>query len=125
MNMRMMALVVACATISSMHAGVQEITSEQAFNQAINAGNVVVDFYAKWCGPCKRMHKVVADVSAQLPQVKFVKVDIEAQADIASKYGVRSMPTFVFFQNGNKIKTITGAKGTKEFRDVVASAFGI
>ena len=76
---------------------------------------VLVDFYADWCGPCKMMAPVVETLDAEYEgRVKFAKVDIDASDDIAMKYGIMSIPTFIVFKNGDVKKKFIGVTDKKE-----------
>lgn len=76
---------------------------------------VLVDFYAKWCGPCKMMGPVVDKVSdAILPQGKVCKLDIDESIDIAMRYKVVSVPTFILFYNGQAVETRVGTSSQDE-----------
>ena len=73
-------------------------------------GKVLVDFWATWCGPCKMMAPVVEKLASEVnaPNVKIGKVDVDENADLAVKYGIMSIPTFILFENGNAVKTLVG-----------------
>ena len=66
---------------------------------------VLIDFYADWCGPCKMMSPVVEEVSDEMPDVKVCKINIDEEMDLAQKYGVMSIPTFISF-NGKQIGAV-------------------
>ncbi len=70
---------------------------------------VVVDFWAGWCGPCKMMAPQFAAAAAQLPDVRFVKVDTEASPQASLRYRIRSIPTMVLFKNGKEVARVAGA----------------
>ncbi|OSD01218.1 thioredoxin [Trametes coccinea BRFM310] len=80
------------------------------FRNAINSSTpAVFDFWATWCGPCKVISPVFEQLSEKFPNIKFYKVDVDEAQDIAQEVGVRAMPTFMAFQNGNKVKDLVGA----------------
>ncbi|EKM84293.1 hypothetical protein AGABI1DRAFT_81981 [Agaricus bisporus var. burnettii JB137-S8] len=90
---------------------VTAINSLQEFKTIINSGKVVViDFWATWCGPCRVISPIFEKLSADAQQVEFYKVDVDAQQDIAQEVGIKAMPTFVAFKDGNKVKELVGAK---------------
>ena len=61
---------------------------------------VLVDFYADWCGPCKRMAPIVDQLAAEYEgRLKVGKMDVDANTDIAVKYGIMSIPTLIIFKN--------------------------
>jgi len=73
---------------------------------------LIVDFYADWCGPCKAISPVfnqLATAEAKPGRLTFCKVDVDAQQDVARKYSVTAMPTFLVFKSGSVVDTIRGA----------------
>ena len=78
---------------------------------------VVVDFWASWCGPCKMMAPVFAQVSAQMKhQVRFAKVNTEQEQLLAQRYNVRSIPTLVLFRDGAEADRVAGAMDSASLR---------
>lgn len=73
-----------------------------------NAGVVVVDFYADWCGPCKMLAPILEEVQEELSEVKIVKVNVDENPDIANKYGITSIPTVKIFKAGADVNTKVG-----------------
>jgi thioredoxin 1 len=61
---------------------------------------VLVDFWAKWCGPCKMIAPILEEVAAENQSIKIVKVDVDENQELAVKYGIRSIPTMYLFKNG-------------------------
>lgn len=78
---------------------------------------VLVDFYADWCGPCKMLTPVIDEIAAEHPDVKVVKLNVDHAPEIASRYGVMSIPTLIVFKNGqltNQSVGYTGKQGIIE-----------
>jgi len=90
---------------------VMELTS-QNFNQEISSNDLLlVDFWAEWCGPCKSMHPIFTRMAKKYKQVRFARVNVDNAQDIAMKYGVQSIPTFIMFKNGEIANQMVGAVG--------------
>lgn len=70
---------------------------------------VLVDFWADWCGPCKMMAPVIAEIAEENPEIKVVKVNVDQNLDLANKYGIMSIPFFALFKNGQVTATTIGA----------------
>ena len=102
---------------------VVHVSSEQEFNNAIAQGNVVVDFYASWCGPCQRMSPIIDDLAKEMLGTIFVKVDTEKFKALSTQFGVRGLPTLVFFKDGQKVRQVTGARSKVELRNEINKTF--
>ena len=90
---------------------VMELTS-QNFNQEISNNDLLlVDFWAEWCGPCKSMHPIFTRMAKKYKQVRFARVNVDNAQDIAMRYGVQSIPTFIMFKNGEIANQMVGAVG--------------
>ena len=72
-------------------------------------GGVVIDFFATWCGPCKVIAPKFQEFSKLFPAIAFLKVDVDESAELAEKFDIRAMPTFVFLRDGMQIHKIEGA----------------
>ena len=59
-------------------------------------GRVLVDFYATWCGPCKVVAKTLDQYAEEVSEVKVVKINVDEESELASKYGIRSIPTLIY-----------------------------
>ena len=95
------------------------LASEGDLNSYLANGNVVVDFYADWCGPCKKLGPVIDEIAPEFPNVYFVKVNVNSFSSLSTQYGVRSIPTLLFFKDGNKVKQISGFKNKQELTAIL------
>lgn len=86
---------------------------------------VVVDFYAEWCGPCKRMEPVLEKVSQEHSgKVKVVKLNSDENQLVASKYNVRGLPTLILFRGGQEVERKMGLQSEQELNKLLTSASG-
>lgn len=72
------------------------------FDAEIAKGDVLVDFWATWCAPCRMLAPVIDQLAEKHTDVKVCKVDIDAQPELARRYNVMSIPTVIFFKNGEE-----------------------
>lgn len=86
---------------------------------------VVVDFYAEWCGPCKRMEPVLEKVSQEHSgKVKVVKLNSDENQLVASKYNVRGLPTLILFRGGQEVDRKMGLQSEQELNKLMTTAAG-
>lgn len=74
---------------------------------------VIVDFYATWCGPCRLISPYFAELSKSYPSVVFVKIDVDKLEEVAQSLGITAMPTFQVFKAGAKVDELIGASKDK------------
>lgn len=88
----------------------QEYTG-QPMDELLKENDVVLlQYYADWCNPCQMLKPVLEDLSTELTDVKFFRVDIEEYRDLAVQAGVQSIPTVVMFKNGEEVSREKGFK---------------
>ena len=70
---------------------------------------VVVDFYATWCGPCKRLSPMLDELAGPLTsKIKFVKINVDEAPNLSQRFGIQAIPTLIFFKNGNVADKLMG-----------------
>jgi len=91
--------------------GVHNLEKASDFQTALEDKDtvIVLDCFATWCGPCKIIAPKVVEFSNTYPQAKFYKIDVDEVPDVAEKLGIRAMPTFMIFKNGEKVGEVVGA----------------
>lgn len=96
---------------------IKHLNNEQEFNEIIKDQNIIVDFYADWCGPCKMLIPVLDEVDF----CDILKVNVDEYPDIAKKFGIMSIPTLVFFKDGLEKEREIGYRGVDEIKQTFKS----
>ena len=97
---------------------VKQITDKE-FDESIKTGKVLVDFYADWCGPCKMLSPVVDELSEELKDISFYKLNVDESDEVVRKYSVMSIPTLLIFENGELKNTSVGFKSKDELKEML------
>jgi len=96
--------------------------NESNFESAIAEGVTMVDFWAPWCGPCRMVAPIVDELASEYEgKANICKVNTDENQDIAVKYGIRSIPSILFFKNGEQVDTIVGAVSKQTFEQKLNS----
>ena len=80
---------------------------------------VLVDFWATWCGPCQMIMSIIEEIAKE-GKVKVGKVNVDENQKLAIEYGVMSIPTLMFFKNGNKVKEVVGYHTKNELEKIIS-----
>ena len=90
-----------------------DISQDQFLEEVIEKSKttpVIVDFWAPWCGPCRMVAPVVEEISKDFEgKIKVFKLNTDENPNVASQYGIRSIPTLMIFKGGQKVDTVVGA----------------
>jgi len=91
--------------------GVIDLDSS-TFEQTISdVKPTLVDFWAEWCGPCKSMHPIFTRLSKKFKNIRFARINIDQNMEIATKFGIQAIPLFIMFKNGQPMDKVVGAVG--------------
>ncbi|WP_367270226.1 thioredoxin [uncultured Eubacterium sp.] len=81
-----------------------EVTAQNFDEEVLNyKGKVLVDFWAEWCGPCMMLGPVIEEVSEEVDDVKFCKVNCDEARDLALQFGIMTIPNLIVFENGEQV----------------------
>ena len=100
----------------------ENITGEQLESLKSSEEVLLVDYWAKWCGPCKTLIPRLEGLESQYPNVKFVKIDVDENTTHAQQIGIRSVPTVIVIKNGDVIHRSSGANSDAYYKEVLNRA---
>lgn len=87
---------------------IKHIETKQELEEFLSKGDVLVDFFATWCGPCKMLSPVLEQLDKEGFPVQIVKIDTDEATDLAMEYGVQAIPTLLFFSEGKLVNRTMG-----------------
>jgi thioredoxin 1 len=121
--MKKVVLIILCGVISLF---AYEELNINNFEDKIKDKNVIVDFYAPWCPPCKILANNFEDFDITKPDnVQIYKVNIDDELNLAKKYGVTKLPTLIYFKNGKVVKDYVGVLSSEELLEASKENFKI
>ncbi len=94
---------------------------KKSFNEIVNEEiPVLVDFYADWCGPCKSMAPVLKELKSELKDsIKIVKINVDTNQELAAKYKVQGVPTFMVFKKGKQTWRQSGMQSVSQLKQAI------
>ena len=95
----------------------------KTYDSFIAKGKVIVYFWAEWCGPCKFMGPIFKDVSAERKDIKFGKVDVDSESELAQRFHVMSIPTLIYFKDKEQVNRTVGAMSKEDFEAAIEESF--
>ncbi len=99
------------------------IKNVKEFEEVTKKGNVIVDFYASWCEPCKEMSKNLHALKVDEKKVKIYKVNIEKSRDVLAKYGTPQVPALLYMHDGKILDGYIGLKSIKQLKKDIKNYF--
>jgi len=93
------------------------------FNQSIESGVALVDFWAPWCGPCKMQLPIVEELATELEgQAVIGKINVDDQPELAAQFGVMSIPTLILFKDGQPVDKMVGLQSKDALKAKISNA---
>jgi thioredoxin 1 len=90
------------------------------FDEKIKTGTVLVDFWADWCGPCRMLAPILDELAEKLSdKAVFAKLDVDAEPEIAQRYGISSIPTVILFKDGQIKETKVGVQPAAVYEKII------
>ena len=80
---------------------------------------VLLDFWASWCAPCRMVVPIIEEITGERPDIKVGKINVDEQPELASKFGIMSIPTLVVMKNGKIVQQVSGARPKKAILEML------
>ena len=97
--------------------------TDKDFEKTVAKGNVIVDFWAEWCGPCETLAPTITDLEQEHTDVQFAKLNIDDHPETPGNYGIKGIPTLLFFKDGERVDQITGVHPRSTINDKIKGIY--
>jgi thioredoxin 1 len=97
---------------------VKEIT-DNTFTDETSTGIVVIDFWAEWCGPCRILSPILEDLSKEMTNVQFKKINVDENPIIAGSIGITAIPTVIIYKDGRPVERIVGLLPKEHIKKII------
>lgn len=94
--------------------------TDSNFNAETSEGLVIVDFWAPWCGPCRIQGPIIDELSEEMTDVTFAKIDVDENPETAASFGVQSIPTLIVKKDGQVVETVVGVHRKEQLIELLA-----
>ena len=99
---------------------VKEIDSKELKKIIKDNKKVLVDCYADWCGPCKMLGPIIDQLSTEVKDTEFYKINVDEDEEISTEYGISAIPNMLFFENGELKTQIVGLRSKDDILDIIS-----
>ena len=99
-----------------------KVVNEKEFDEIIQKGITLVDFYADWCGPCKMLAPILEDLSNEYSNINFIKVNCDDEMALAERYQIMSIPAIFMFKDGNILTNTSGYRPKDQMKAFIEEA---
>jgi thioredoxin 1 len=101
--------------------GINEVTDANFDQEVLKSTQpVMVDFWAVWCGPCQMVAPIVDELASEYAgKLKVMKLNTDENPEVAGRYQIMSIPTILFFKDGQPVEKLIGARPKKQFKDII------
>ncbi len=97
-----------------------EVSESNFVKEALEADKkVVIDFYATWCGPCKKISPILEEIAGEHDDIKLIKVDVDKNEVLAQKFNITAMPTLVVLENGEEVGRNVGLVSKQKILEII------
>lgn len=89
------------------------------FVKQLDKNLTVVDLWAPWCGPCKYLSPIIDKLAEENPEVKVIKVNVDESGELAANFGVRNIPTVIYFKDEDEVERVVGVKPQSFYQELI------